>query len=145
EREFEGAGRNGTAMQQAAHGDQRILFADVLLSGDQAVLVLLAVAETQRIIRLQPRRDLNATADIKEGLQARAGADRPVMVALRADIQVAFQLRQVERGAAPFAFLPHAFLYAAPRTVGLGADTGRHEFRQPVHRSWLWRWTEAEP
>ena len=131
EGELEGAGDHRHALQLAAHGDQRVLLASVLLCRGEAILVLLAVAEFQAVHRLEVGTQLLATVLIEEDVQAGTRVDAHVVIALRADIQGLFQLRTVQHGFAGRAFVPQAFRYRT--LLGLGTHDGRDQLvYQPV-------------
>ena len=60
-------------LHRADHDDQRVLFARVLLRGNQPVAVLLGVAEPQRILGLDLDRDLVRRALVEKSRPAGRG------------------------------------------------------------------------
>ena len=74
EAELERAGDDVDAVQRAGHHDQRVLLADRLLRGGQAVAVLLAVAELERILGLDLVRELASRARRRGSASSRSRA-----------------------------------------------------------------------
>ena len=130
--ELERAGDQRLGLEQAAHRDQRILLAGLLLRGDDAILVLFRIAEFQRIDRFEFGKQFLAAVLVEERRQTLARADRVVMAALRTHFKIALQLRPIQHRAAAFAFFPQAFRHLALGRA-LGADARRHQFLQPAH------------
>ncbi|KAG1538124.1 hypothetical protein G6F50_014721 [Rhizopus delemar] len=134
EGEVERRSRQRTPLEQAAHGDQRVVLAGVLLRDLDALAVFLLVLELEQVGRPQARTDLGGAVGVEQRRQPRARTDRHVMAALRADLQVLFQLRTVQRAAAVAALFPQALGDAALLAGGVvGADAGRHQLAEPTH------------
>ncbi|MNG85530.1 hypothetical protein D3C79_442900 [compost metagenome] len=126
ERELEGTDDDRHAHQGAAHGDQRVLLAGLLLRSSEAVLVLLAIAEFQAVDRLQVGTQFGTAFGVEEDVDARTCADAHVVVALGADIQGLFQLRTIQHGLAGRALVPQAFRHRA--LLHLGTHDRRDQF-----------------
>src|SRR6185369_6589114 len=77
------------------------------------------------------RADLDAGARIQEPLEPFARADAHVMAALRADVQIALQLRAIQDRVAGRALDPQAFGDRVRTTLRL--DARRHDFFEPGH------------
>ncbi|KAG0937356.1 hypothetical protein G6F31_015607 [Rhizopus arrhizus] len=134
EGEVERRSHQRTPLEQAAHGDQRVVLAGVLLRDLDALAVFLLVLELEQVGRPQARTDLGGAVGVEQRRQPRARTDRHVMAALRADLQVLFQLRTVQRAAAVAALFPQALGDAALLAGGVvGADAGRHQLAEPTH------------
>src|SRR3546814_8935154 len=88
EGEIEGAGDQRLLLERALQGHQRVALAGALLRGLDPVDVLLLVLELEHVDRAERGADLLGAAGIEQRAQAHAGADRPVVVALRADLAV---------------------------------------------------------
>jgi hypothetical protein len=71
--------------------------------------------------------DLEHFAFIQKRRQALTRADRHVMVAFRAYMQVFIKLGGIQRSAAIVAFFPQSF-GNTPFDRALGPDSGRHQF-----------------
>src|SRR5690606_1978460 len=117
--------------QRAGHDDQRVALAGLLLRLRDPIAITLAVAELQRIERLEIRGELVARARIEKHLEPLARADSQMVVALRADVQIALQLRAIQLRRAARALHPQAFGYRA--LALLGTDAGRHQLVEPAH------------
>src|SRR5690606_21405481 len=80
------------------------------------------------------RTDLGAGARVQECRQPGAGADRPVLAALGADLEVFLEFRPVQHRSALVALFPQALGHAALAAGGrLGADARGHQFLEPTH------------
>ena len=130
--ELERDGDQRIRLQRAAHRDQRILLAGLLLRGGDAIAVLLGVAEFQRIGRLQRGEQLLAAVFVEKRRQARARAHRVMVRAFRTHHQIALELRAIQHRAAAVALFPQTFGHLAFRRR-LRALARRHQFLQPVH------------
>src|SRR6185312_5193432 len=113
ETELERGGDQRAALQSAAHRDQRILLAAGLLRGHDAVTVLLGVAELQWVGGLHAGPQFLRGTLVEQREQPGAGADGVMVAALRADHQVALQLRLVQHRTAARALLPNALGHLA--------------------------------
>jgi hypothetical protein len=131
EGEFERAGDDRLAEQGAARRDQGVFLAGLFLRLRQPVAVLLAVSESQRILRLQVGRDLLLRIGIEEPVEPRSSTDAHVMLALGADVEVALKLRPVELRIAFRAFDPDALRDGARALLRL--DARGHQFLEPAH------------
>src|SRR5690606_40002 len=115
-------------------GDQRVTLAAGLLRGLDAVGIALLVLEAEHVHRAQGGTDLGARALVQERGQPRARADRAVVAALRADLEVLLELRPVQHRSALVAFFPQTLGHAALAAGGrFGADARGHQFLQPAH------------
>jgi len=94
--ELEAGGDHRHAHHGAADDDQRIGLTGVLEGFLEAVRVLLAVLELQRIDRQHLLADLIPALAVEEGVQPGAGADAVVVRALGADVDVLLQVGLVE-------------------------------------------------
>jgi hypothetical protein len=72
EREVERAGDDRLRLQRAAHRHERVLLACLLLRGDEAILVLLGVAELERVDRFQIREQFLRAAGVEERVEPSA-------------------------------------------------------------------------
>ncbi|MCY1440614.1 hypothetical protein D9M71_568980 [compost metagenome] len=126
EGKFERRNHDRHAQQSAAHGNQCVFFASLLLCSGQAVLVLLAVAEFQTVNRFQVCTQLGTAFNIEEDVDTGAGADTHVMVALGANVQGLFQLRTIQHSLARRAFVPKTFRHRA--LLDLGTHDRRDQF-----------------
>src|SRR5690606_33904622 len=134
--ELEGGRHHRHALERAAHDNQGVILAGLFLGLSQAILVTLAVAETQDVDWLDLRPDLAPAAAVQKGLQTPPGADAQVVIALGTDLQIALQLWPVQHGIAGSAFGPQAFRHVAADPAPLprfGADARRHQFFEPAH------------
>src|SRR5690606_18162867 len=105
-----------------------------LLRGLDAVGIALLVLEAEDIHRAQGGTDLGARALVQEGGQLCTRADRAVVAALRADLEVFLEFRPVQDRSALVAFFPQALGHAALAAGGrFGADARGHQFLQPAH------------
>src|SRR5690606_3538647 len=68
---------------------------------------------------------------VEEPAEPLAGADPKVMVALRANEEIALELGAVELSGTARALHPQAFRHRAPPL--LGVDAGRHQLVEPAH------------
>jgi hypothetical protein len=89
--ELEAGGHHADALDGAAHDDQRVGLAGVFQRFLQALGVLAAVLELQRVDRQHFLADLVAAFGVEEGVQPRARADAVVVAAVRADVLVLLQ------------------------------------------------------
>ena len=102
------------ALQLALHRDQRVALAGGLLRGLDAVGILLLVLELQHVGRAEGRRRFpRGAAGIEEAWQPHARADRHVVAALGADLEVFLELGPVQHRAAAVALFPQALGHAA--------------------------------
>ena len=131
ELELERAGDDRNSFQGARHHDQRIFLVRALLSLQQAVAILLAVAKLERIFRLDRVGELGERLGIEETLEPLAGTDAHVMSALRTHMQIAFELGSIEHGIARRTLHPQPFRNRARAALRL--DPGRHDFFEPGH------------
>jgi hypothetical protein len=117
-----------------AHYQQGVFFAKLFLGGDDAVAVLFGVSELQRIGGLHAGPQLARAALVQQRVESRACLDVMVMVAFRADHQIAIKLGAIQHGAAAGALFPHALRHRTLPAVGaLRPGTRVHDFLQPVH------------
>jgi hypothetical protein len=100
----------------------------------QPFRILARILELQAVHRQHLGADLEAPFRIEQPVQARARADALVVAALRADIQVLFQVSAVEHRAAGRALGPQALGHLLARP-GAALDLGRQQFLQPAHES----------
>jgi hypothetical protein len=99
----------------------------------EAVRILLAVLELQGVDRQRFLADFIAAACVEQRIEARAGADAHVVVALRADMQVRLEVVAVEHRFAGWALDPQAFRHGLA-IGGIGAlDSWGQQFFQPTH------------
>src|SRR6478752_4606072 len=90
--ELERAGHDGKTLERAGERHQRVTLTGSLLRGREAITITLAVTELQRILRRYLGANFLLLAFVQETHQALTAADSHVMTALRADIQIAFEL-----------------------------------------------------
>src|SRR5690606_26404686 len=109
------------ALQRSGHHDQRVALVGVFLRLREALAVALRVLEFQRIERLDVRADLLGRIGVEEPAEPLAGADPKVMVALRANEEIALELGAVELSGTARALHPQAFRHRAPPLLGVDA------------------------
>jgi len=109
EEEFERTGDDRNVDDLAAHGDQGILLASLLLCSGETVLVFLAIAELEAVDGLQVSGDLFAPFGVEEHVEPGAGVDTHVVLALRAYIEGLFQLGAIQHRLAGRALVPQTF------------------------------------
>jgi hypothetical protein len=109
ELELEAGGDHGHAHHRTAHHHHGVGLAGGFQRRLQALRVLLAVLELQRVDRHHLLADLPAAFGVQEGIQPRPRADAVVVVALGADIEVALQIGLVEHRLAGRTLDPQAF------------------------------------
>ena len=131
EGELECARDDLDGFERAAHDDDRIALADGLLRRGESVAITLAVTEPQWVLGRDVGADLDRTVGIQELGQALACADAHVVCALRADLQVALDLRPVEHRIAGRALHPQAFGHGPGAPFGL--DPRRDDLLEPGH------------
>src|SRR5882757_9630086 len=131
ELEFKCTGDDRQALQLSRKDDERIALPGRFLRLDEAVLVALAVTEFERILGRDAGADLFRLPRVQKPLQPLAATDSHVVAALRADIQVAFELRPIQDGVARRTFDPQAFRHRAGTPLGL--DAGGHDLFEPRH------------
>jgi len=131
--ELEAGGDHVDAFDRAAHDDERIGLARVLQGLLQALGVLAAVLELERIDGQHLLADFVAAFGVEKGVEPCAGANAVVVAALGADVLVLLQVGLVEHGFAARALDPQPFGHlAALGGVGL-LDLGGQEFFEPGH------------
>src|SRR5208282_1039542 len=113
EAELHGAAEEGTAGEFSLGGDHRVVDAELLPGFAQALPVGARVGEMERVSGSQRGVMLGPAGVVEEQLEALGGAELEVVVALRADVPVRFQVLAPDDLAASGTLLPHA----------LGADT----------------------
>ena len=131
ERELESARDDLDALERAAHDDERVALADRLLRRGEAVAVALAVAEPERVLGRDVGADLDGAVRVEELRQPLARADAHVVRALRADLQVALDLRPVQHRIAGRALHPQAFGHGTRAALRL--DPRRDDLLEPGH------------
>ena len=100
EAKLEGGGHDRHALQRSGHDNERVALVGVALRLVQPFAVTFRVFETQRIERLEIPRELVAGVGIEEHLETLARADPQMVVAFRADMEIAMELGAVELGGA---------------------------------------------
>ncbi len=134
EAELEGRGDQRQAHQLAAHHDQRILFLGILARLGQALGVLAAVLELERIGGAHFRRDLHPRLGIEKVIEPRPRSDDPMRAAFRTHFQGALQFGAVQHRLATVALHPQAFGYALLAHAA-GQQFRSRDFFQPAHRN----------
>ncbi|KPM85599.1 hypothetical protein AOR10_24395, partial [Vibrio alginolyticus] len=119
EGELEGHRDHRQAIQGAAHGDQRILLAGLLLGRGQAVLILLRVTELEAVNGLDLGGKLLAALTVEEPVEALAGGQTQVVIALGADVVLLLEFGQVEHRLALGTLAPQAVGHACAAVVAL--------------------------
>jgi hypothetical protein len=131
ELELERAGHHRQGFHGARDRNERITLAGGFLRRGQPVAITLAVAELQRIFGRNLGTDLFLADLIEKTSQPFAAADAHVMAALRADIEIAFELGTVQHRVAGRTLDPQT-LWDRTRAA-LGLDTRGHDFLEPRH------------
>src|SRR5262245_59403426 len=124
-------------MHLAGDHDERVLLTGGLLRLGETVLVALAVAEAERVLGRDAGADFGAGIRVEKAFQPVARADAHVMAALRAHVEVAFQLRAIQHRIAGGALDPQAFGDRARAALRL--DARRHDFLEPRHVFAYWK------
>jgi hypothetical protein len=101
------------SVNAAAHRNQCVFLASASLSSRQAVTILAFVFKFQMIDRFKIREQLSRVS-IQTQLKSPACANAHVMIALGADLSVAFEIRLIEHGFAFNALLPQPLGNAGP-------------------------------
>ncbi len=131
--EFECHDHQRHTVQRAAHGDEGIALPRALLRGSQARRVLFLVAKAQPVDRLDVTEHLLTLLLVEEQVQAPAGAEAHVVIALRAHVGIALEVGAVQDGLALGAFRPHALGHGgAPVSVGT-VDARGQNLVNPAH------------
>jgi hypothetical protein len=131
ETELECTGHHLLAVQPPGKGDQRIFFAGGFLRGGQAVLVALAVLESQWILGLHIGADLIHRTRVEEAIKSRPGMHAHVMAALGADMKVALELGAIKHRIAGRALDPQTLGNRAHALFGL--DARGNDLFEPGH------------
>jgi hypothetical protein len=116
---------------RAGHDQQRVLLARIFLRLQQAVTILLGIAEFEGIFRLDAVGQIDHALGVQEALQALTGPDPHVMAALGTHVQIALQLGAIEHRVAGCAFDPQPLRHRARPALGL--DPRGHDFFEPGH------------
>ena len=135
EAKLERGRHDGHALQRSGHDDERVALVGLALCLVQSFAITLRVLESQRVERLEIRRELVARLGIEEHLEPLASADPQMVAALRAHVQIAIELGAIELCGASGALDPEPFGHRM--LALLGADPGRHQLIEPTHTRFL--------
>jgi hypothetical protein len=131
ERKFESADHDRASEQGTGGRNQCIFLAGLFLGLDKTVAVSLAVSESQRVFRLQVGEQLLLGVRIEKCIEPSPRPNAHVEVALRTDLQVAFQFVTVQLRIAAGALDPYTFGHRARALFR--ADARGHQFFEPAH------------
>jgi hypothetical protein len=97
----------------------------------EPILVALRILEFEGILRLDLGGKFGGRSRVEKLREPFAAVDPHMVAALRADVQIAFDLRAIQDGVARGAFGPQAFRHRA--RAALGFDTRWDNSLEPGH------------
>src|SRR6185312_8115395 len=133
EAELEGRRDDRHLPHRPLHHDKRVGLAGFLRGLLEALAVLAAVLELERIERHHLGGELGALLGIEEEVQALACGQAIVEPALGTHVQVVLEVGEVEHRLARRAFAPEALGHRLLLLGALVLDLGRHELAEPAH------------
>ena len=131
--EFKGHYHQRQPLHLAGRGNQRIFFAGGSLRRGQAIAIALFVLEFEAVNRFNVGQDFLPALGIEKNIEAAAGADAHVVVALGADVVIALHVRPVQDRVALDAFFPQALGHVGALFTLVTAYAGGQNLVYPTH------------